>query len=143
MSNDRLSVTRQSRIDQNFCGVLTVHAVGRRQVVIDWDWGASGIWLVRVPEEPFTPTPSSEWGPYVPPRDRHHAWHGVLTDELIDAIQAWNDDGDRVMGRGAHEHADEDRITFWARGRELADHVQQQLGNEYEVHCRTPTGHLR
>jgi hypothetical protein len=61
---------------------------------------------------------------------------------LIDALQAWNDDGDLVFGREAHQHTEEDRIQFWARGRELADEVQQQLGSDYKVSCRIPAAYL-
>ena len=41
-------------------------------------------------------------------------WRGRLTDELIDRLQAWNDDGGVFMGRHAHRHGDEKRIAFWA-----------------------------
>lgn len=134
------------RVLAHTCGrtvnrVFIVFTVGR-QVLIDWDWGATGIWSVTPPEETFAPTPRGEWRPFVSPRDRHRAWRGLLSDHLIDALQAWNDDGDLVMGRRAHEHTDEDRIAFWARGRELATQVQQQLGSEYEVLCRTPAAYL-
>lgn len=117
--------------------------MARRQVLIDWDWDASGIWIVGATEEAAGPTPGGEWRADGAPRDRHRAWRGLITDRLLDTLQAWNDDGDLVMGRGAHEHTDEERITFWARGRELADEVQQQLGPDYEVRCRTPAAYLR
>lgn len=114
----------------------TVLIVGRR-VLIDWDWGATGIWM-GVPDETPASVPAGEGRPAVDSRDRHRAWRGLLSDHLIDALQAWNDDGDLFMGRRAHEHTDEDRVAFWARGRELAAQVQEQLGSEYEVRCRTP-----
>lgn len=106
-----------------------------KTVVIDWDWGATGIWSVSPPARP---TASESSGSAVSAGDRHRAWRGLLTDHLIDALQVWNDDGDLVMGRGAHEHTDEDRIAFWTRGRRLAEQVQEELGSEYEVVCRTP-----
>jgi hypothetical protein len=116
-------------------GSLSVRAVGRRQVLIDWDWGASGIWSVRGPDEDVVLSPGSTWGPHVPPSDRHQAWRGLLSDELIDELQAWNDHGDIVMGRNAHRRTEEERVAFWARGRQLAERVQQQLGHDYEVIC--------
>lgn len=113
-----------------------------RRVLIDWDWGATGIWTVGVAEESPGSVPAGEWRPAVGSRDRHRAWRGLLSDHLIEALQAWNDDGDLFMGRRAHEHNHEDRIAFWARGSELAAQVQEQLGSEYEVGCRTPAAYL-
>ncbi len=116
--------------------------VERRQVLIDWDWGATGTWSANTREETVAPAPDGEWQAGGVPVDRHRAWRGRLTDRLIDALQAWNDDGDLVLGRGAHEHTEQDRIEYWARGRELADEVQQQLGSDYEVICRVPAAYL-
>jgi hypothetical protein len=113
-----------------------------RPVLIDWDWGATGIWTVGSSEETPASVPAGEWRSAVGSRDRHRAWRGLLSDDLIDALQAWNDDGDLFMGRRAHEHTDEDRFAFWARGRELAARVQAQLGSEYEVRCGTPAAYL-
>jgi hypothetical protein len=62
----------------------------------------------------------------------------LLSDDLIDALQAWNDRGGEVMGRNAHQHSDADRAAFWVRGQELAAEVQRQLGPEYDVACKTP-----
>ena len=113
-----------------------------RQVLIDWDWGATGIWRVSPPGETLASAPTKDRRAAVAARDRHRAWRGPLSDHLIDALQAWNDDGDLIMGTRAHEHTDEDRIAFWARGRELAVQVQEQLGNKYEVLCKTPAAYL-
>jgi hypothetical protein len=62
----------------------------------------------------------------------------LLSDDLIDALQAWNDRGEEVMGSTAHQHTDQERVEFWAQGQELAAQVQQQLGPKFEVACRTP-----
>jgi hypothetical protein len=80
---------------------------------------------------------------YVPPRDRHRGWRGLLSDDLIDALQVWNARGEEVMGTDAHEHTNDDRAEFWARGQELAERVQLQLGPDYEVACRSPKLPLR
>ena len=119
----------------------TVPTVGRR-VLIDWDWGATGIWTVDATAQTPAVVPAGERRLAVDSRDRHRDWRGLLSDQLIDALQAWNDDGDLFMGRRAHEHTDEDRVAFWARGRELAAQVQEQLGSEYPVRCRTPAAYL-
>jgi len=69
---------------------------------------------------------------------RQHAWRGLLSNDPIDALQAWNDRGEEVMGSNAHEHSDADRAAFWARGRALAGDVQEQLGPGYDVVCQVP-----
>ena len=116
--------------------LLTVVA---RQVLIDWDWAATGICGVFTPEEVSVPAPPGRWVYDAPPSgDRHRAWRGVLSDDLIDALQAWNDHGEEVMGSNAHQHTDEERVAFWARGRQLAARIQDHLGPDYEVISRTP-----
>lgn len=111
-----------------------------KRVVIDWDWGASGIWSVRAPDEPWMPPEAGGWVAHVreSDHDRHQAWRGVLSDDLIDALQAWNDRGAEVWGVRGHEHTDEERAEFWDQGSLLAAQTQQQLGSDYEVVCRIP-----
>lgn len=112
----------------------------RHQVLIDWDWAATGIWTVSTPEELSALAPPGRRMSGTPPRDR--AWRGLLSDDLIDALQAWNDRGEEVMGSNADQHTDQERVKFWARGRDLAAQVQAQLGRDYEVACRTPSAYL-
>ena len=109
-----------------------------RRILIHWDWGASGIWWVLTPEERAAPPPPGRWVAAPTRPDSRGAWRGLLSDELIDALQAWNDRGAEVMGSNAHQHPDADRAAFWARGHELAAEVQQQLGPGYDVVCHTP-----
>ena len=106
--------------------------------MIEWDWAAGGIWIVPTPEEMTAPGPGARLTAGGAPKDRHATWRGLLSDELIDALQAWNDYGEEVMGIDGHRHSHAERVAFWARGRELAILVQQQLGPDYEVVCRTP-----
>jgi hypothetical protein len=113
-------------------------AVAPRRIMIDWDWGATGIWTVLTPEEKAAPAALGRLVTGTPPSDPHQAWRGLLSDDLIDALQAWNDRGEEVMGIDGHKHTDEERVEFWVRGRELAAQTQQQLGTDYEVHCCTP-----
>jgi hypothetical protein len=130
----------------NWSGRLISHAgsrrlrsVVRRQILIDWDWAASGIWWVTAPEEraarrrPRDPRASEDDPP--PPSP---AWSNLLRAELLDALQTWNDRGEEVLGVYAHRYSDHDRAAFWQRGHELADEVQHQLGPEYEVICHGP-----
>jgi hypothetical protein len=109
-----------------------------RQVLIDWDWGATGIWTLSTTEERSALARPGRWASDAPPPDRHRGWRGLLSDDLIAALQAWNDHGEEVMGTHAHEHTDEERAEFWARGRDLAAQAQEQLGPGYQVACRSP-----
>jgi hypothetical protein len=88
---------RPAQVGARSRGGFSVVTVERRQVLIDWDWGATGIWSISTPEE-LAARPAGDWRSYVPPLDRHTAWRGRLSDHLIDALQAWNDDGDLFMG---------------------------------------------
>jgi hypothetical protein len=111
-----------------------------RQVVIDWDWGATGIWSVSAPDDQSGLAASGQWLAHTAPvdHDRHRAWRGLLSDDLIEALQTWNDRGDELMGRQAHKHSDRERAGFWADGQILTERTQQQLGSGYEVVCQTP-----
>jgi hypothetical protein len=111
-----------------------------KHVQIDWDWGATGIWSASSPDEPPAPMESGQWLAHTPAvaEDRHRAWRGLLSDDLIEALQVWNDLGDEYLGRQAHRHSDQERESFWAQGQLLAEQAQQQLGPDYEVVCRTP-----
>src|ERR1039458_7823495 len=65
-----------------------------RRVLIDWDYGAHGIWWVLTKEEKEEPAPPGQWSE-ARPSERSHAarpWSGRLTSELLDDLQAWNDD---------------------------------------------------
>jgi hypothetical protein len=111
-----------------------------KRVLIDWDWGASGIWTVQEPDDRCAPREPGEWRAYVPPpdHDRHWAWRGLLSHDLIDALQAWNHHGAEVWGVHAHKHTDDERAEFWGSGRTLAAQVQEQLGSGYDVVYRIP-----
>ena len=112
-----------------------------RQVLIDWNWAASGIWSVSTAEELLASAPPGRWISGRPRRDRPQAWRRLLSDDLIDALQVWNDRGEEVMGSNAHQHTPQERVKFWAQGRDLAAQVQEQLGADYEVACRTPSAY--
>ena len=112
--------------------------MARRQILIDWDWGASGIWWVTRPEERAAPRRPDPGAPESDRQERGTAWRDLLGDELLGALLAWNGRGEEVMGVDAHRYSDNDRAAFWQRGHELADEVQRQLGPEYEVICRAP-----
>jgi hypothetical protein len=133
----RSGVNRERALPLGLRG-RSLSAVAPHRVLIDWDWAATGIWSVTSPEELSAPAPPRRWMNGRPRQDRHQAWRGLLSDDLISALQAWNDHGEAVMGSTAHQHTQEERVKFWTQGRELAAQVQEQLGLNYEVACRTP-----
>ena len=97
-----------------------------RRVLIDWDYGAHGIWWVLTKEEEAPPARGRRVGIQPPGRlDRARPWSERLTAGLLDDLQAWNSawDADNAEPRILQE-----------RGRELALRVQDELGtNGWEV----------
>ena len=101
-----------------------------RRVLIDWDYGAHGIWWVLTKEEKEAPPAQGRRVGIQPPGrlDRARPWNERLTAGLLDDLQAWNSawDADNAEPRILQE-----------RGRELALRVQDELGtNGWEVLCR-------
>ena len=92
-----------------------------RRVLIDWDFAADGIWLIR----------GSEHGPSRP-------WSQVLTAELLDELKSWNRIGE-VLGRTSHP---DDALVeaFWPRARVFAKRAQAELGPTWEVLHVSPGG---
>lgn len=94
---------------------------GPRRVLIDWDYGAHGIWWVLSKEEKEAPAPPGRWSGAPPGQgDRPGPWSDRLPAGLLDDLQAWNDDcedGDDVG-------------VLRERGRELAVRVQEELGTD-------------
>jgi hypothetical protein len=92
-----------------------------RRVLIDWDYGAHGIWWVLTKEEKESPAPPGRWVGTRPSgrNDRIKPWTDRLPAELLDDLQQWNRDweADRADSRELRE-----------RGRDLAVRVQDALG---------------
>ena len=92
-------------------------------VLIDWDYGASGIWWVLTKQEKEASAPPGQWigarepGPPHPVRP----WSDRLTSTLLDDLQAWNDDW---------SGQDPDIRSLRERGRDLAIRVQAELGTD-------------
>jgi hypothetical protein len=92
-------------------------------VLIDWDYGAHGIWWVLTKQEKEGPAPPGHWTGTPPPgwHDRPRPWSDRLSSELLDDLQAWN---------GACEDDAADIQVLQERGRELAIQVQDELGQD-------------
>src|ERR1051326_8842004 len=62
-----------------------------RRVLIDWDYGAHGIWWVPAQEEKEALAPPGRWSGAVPPHPRQRRpWSDRLSSELLDDLQEWN-----------------------------------------------------
>jgi hypothetical protein len=90
-------------------------------VLIDWDYGAHGIWWVLTRQEKEAPAPAGRWSGEAPAaqQQRRRPWSDRLTSELLDDLQEWND---------AWDSNDVDSRVLQQRGRELAIRVQDELG---------------
>jgi len=109
-----------------------------RRVLIDWDYAASGIWTVLSVEELRAPAPPGRWSATRGPRSNRRPWADHLSEDLREALFAWNEDGE-ALDRRANATAAE-RAAFWHRAADLAERVQDQLGPDYEVFHRTLDG---
>jgi len=66
-----------------------------RRVLIDWDYGAHGIWWVLTRQEKEAPAPGRTERRSAPDRSRAHpGMSSRLTSELLDDLQEWNDSWD-------------------------------------------------
>jgi hypothetical protein len=125
-----------------------VVAQSPQRVLIDWDWGASGIWKILSEQERTAPAPPGEWSSYdASASERPRPWGDVLSSDLLDALKEWNDWGGRLFREAQPEidHADGGgRFNdFYARAAELAALTQDQLGRSYEVLFIVPHGAWR
>ena len=103
-------------------GISSGDVTEPRRVLIDWDYGAHGIWWVLTKEEKEAPAPPGHWsGTPRPDRDRQRPWSDRLSCALLDDLQAWND---------AWEARDADAAMLQRRGKDLAGRVQEELGTD-------------
>jgi hypothetical protein len=88
-------------------------------VLIDWDWGASGVWFIGSPDALRAPTP---------------CFADLLSAALLSDLKEWNDAGGEIYGpRSTPSRVAETAPAFWARAHKLAKQVQGQLGPDWEV----------
>jgi hypothetical protein len=105
-----------------------------RRVLVDWDWGADGLWSVRSREERHAPTPTGGKRERVRPlaNRQRRPWSDLLSDELLDALQAWNDACGERAWRPPEDRTAEDELLE-RRKVVLAERVQEELGGDWEV----------
>jgi hypothetical protein len=102
----------------------------RRQALVAFDWGASGIWLLNPPEEDLRRVSDRDLD-----QPRPRPWSKLVPQQLLDDLQRWNDDQDETsrIGRPADPTL-EKQIRLQARS--LAERLQDELGDGWEVFYR-------
>lgn len=123
MSGSTSACRRQARTTDEDQGGYDYEVTEPRRVLIDWDYCARGIWWVLTRQEKEAPAPGGRWSGAAPPYDqeRIRAWSNLLTSELLDDLQEWNDSWDSAAA---------DAGPLQARGRDLAIRVQDELGTD-------------
>lgn len=103
-------------------------------MLIEFDYGADGIWMVSTKEEVEAST-YEEWSRvttalYGPPRPplAHRPWGDLLSDQVLDDLKAWNDSWDYTIVQEDEGIVDDEVLE--ERGRELAVRVQNELGTD-------------
>jgi hypothetical protein len=100
-----------------------------RRVLIDWDYGAPGIWWCSTKEEHEAPYPqwrylTSERRPGRPHEAR--SWSERLSEAILCDLKAWNDSW------ASKDPVEDEEIlkALQDQGRELAVRVQSELGTD-------------
>jgi hypothetical protein len=90
------------------------------RILIDWDWGASGIWLISYHNVCSIPRNQA-------------ATTYALSAGLLDELKRWNDQGGRLARLPPWEVTDDSWSSFWSDGARLAQRVHDALGPDREV----------
>jgi len=98
-------------------------AAAHRRVLIDWDWGAHGIWTILSAEELAAPAPGGLWLSHKTPasEDGRHPSSDRLSPGLLEARQDWNDRGARLFHYARpDEPGEQELVVFCSQAAELA-----------------------
>ncbi len=87
-----------------------------RRCLINWDYGASGIWLLPSDADACQPPLRS-----------------VLSPDLFEDLKRWNDWGERLFNGRVIEPDQEQVTRREAVKLDLAERAQDELGEEWEV----------
>ena len=99
-------------------------------MLIAFDYCADGIWWVSTKEEQEAST-YEEWSRLTRGQRQptsHRAWGDLLSDQLLDDIEVWNDSWDFTIVQEDEEDVPEE--VLYERGRQLAVRVQNDLGTD-------------
>jgi hypothetical protein len=109
-----------------------------QRALVDYDFGASGIWMISSRDDTFknqNKPNDGEWsGARLTGAERVRPWSNVLTESLLDELQRWNDWGCR-MARSSSDgrSASTVWISFYQSARVLAEKTQLELGDGWQV----------
>jgi hypothetical protein len=99
----------------------------RHRALVAFDWGASGVWLLNTPEEDLRRGTDRDLD-----QPRPRPWSKLVSQQLLDDLQQWNDDQDDTSWAGRPRDP-----TFVQqiqdRARALAERLQDELGDSWEV----------
>jgi hypothetical protein len=96
-----------------------------RRILIDWDYGASGLWWCSTKEEHEAPYDRWSYLTSVQQPDGPPINMPELTRELRDDLQAWNDSWEE------RDPLFDEKVTrLQEQGRQLAARVQEELGTD-------------
>ena len=120
------------------------------RVLIDWDYAADGIWLVRSVADTVEGSSVSRGSRRNDARAE--PWSSLLSNSLVRDLVEWNGHGcqlDRL--RAPDEVSTGERSRFYESARRLAVRVQTELGGSWQVlwaeggawHFVTPLGQHR
>ncbi len=133
---------------ERLAAALLAVMAGER-LLIDWDFGAYGIWTILSTEERNAPAPSGGlWraADLTELANRPRPYSDILPTDLLDALQDWNDrfgEFDRGGPGNARRPTAAGQRKFREEGAKLAERVQQELGPDYSVLFTTPEGAWR
>jgi hypothetical protein len=106
--------------------------------LIDYDFGAHVIWIVRTQDEMSRApqsTDASGWqGARPPGSERPRPWSNLLTKSLLDDLQRWNDWGCRLARSPSKRRPPGiDWEAFYRDAEDLARRTQMELGAQWQV----------
>jgi len=103
------------------------------RALIDWDFAADGIWIVRSPRD-FAAVPAKDQrshGNEFPEPTRH--FRELLSHSLMERLKRWNERGCSLGGPNGNKFDDKDWESFYRDGRSLAEAAQSELGEQWRV----------
>jgi hypothetical protein len=121
-------------------------------VLIDWDYNASGIWIVSrrlstaydgVTEVLDVDTKLTNGLEQITVTNQMDLKSPSISSQLSEELKAWNDVGAQLFGPKSDPIGDEDSVVraFWSKGWELAVRVKGELGPDWRVYCRRTMSH--
>lgn len=106
-----------------------------RRALIDWDWGARGLWLDNrayarsqssLPDESIAGPPKEEL-------EAASEELGRVSESTRAELQRWNHLGEELLGAHPPPDAENRLPAFYVEKKRLAELVAEQLGAEWSI----------